>query len=81
MATNAEVLSFLIPNGGWVMTGDEFEGIQFLECEPITEQQFKDGFAKVDKAKKAEEIKRNTDRGALLAKLGITADEAAVLLS
>lgn len=81
MATAGEVLEFLIPNGGWTISGDEYSGITFLECDPITEQEFLDGFAKVEKAKKAAETKRNNDREALLTKLGITADEAALLLS
>jgi hypothetical protein len=81
MATFAEVLQYLIPNGGYLTSGEEYSGITFLECDPITEKEFLDGFAKVDKAKKAAEIKRNADREALLTKLGITADEAALLLS
>jgi hypothetical protein len=36
MAKCYEVLSMLIPNGGYVQVGEEYEGIQFLECEPIT---------------------------------------------
>jgi len=80
MATAGEVLGYLIPNGGWVIRGDEYSGIEFLECDPITEQEFLDGFDKVDKAKKAAVIKRNADREAVLAKLGITAEEAALLL-
>jgi len=36
MAKGFEVLSMLIPNGGWVISGNEYEGIEFLECEPIT---------------------------------------------
>jgi hypothetical protein len=80
MATGAEVLSMLIPSGGWVISGDTFDGITFIEAEPITESEFNAGFAKVDKWKadqaKAEQIKKD----ALLTKLGITADEAALLL-
>ena len=35
MATEIEVLEMLIPNGGWVITGNDYDGIEFLECEPI----------------------------------------------
>ena len=61
MATAVEVLEMLIPNGGWVLTGDEYEGIQFLECNPISEADFKAGFAKVEKFK-AEQEKLNAQR-------------------
>jgi hypothetical protein len=81
MATGAEVLEMLLPNGGWIIVGDEYSGITFLECEAITEKEFTDGFAKFDKWKIAETKRKATDKAALLAKLGITADEAALLLS
>ena len=80
MATGAEVLGMLIPNGGWYIAGDEYEGIQFLECAPITQAQFKAGFAQCDMWKAEQDAKAITDKAALLAKLGITADEAKLLL-
>jgi len=81
MATAGEVLEFLIPSGGWLISGDEYSGITFLECDPITEKEFLDGFAKVDKAKKAAETNRIAAKEALLTKLGINAEEVALLLS
>ena len=54
MATGVEILKMLIPNGGWVISGDNFDGIQFIDCEPITKKQFEDGFAQYD-AWKAEQ--------------------------
>tara|TARA_R110000868_G_scaffold191260_2_gene435434 strand:- start:2896 stop:3141 length:246 start_codon:yes stop_codon:yes gene_type:complete len=81
MATGTEVLTLLIPNGGWYISGDEFENIQFLECEPITKAKFEAGFAKADKFKADEAQAKETAKAALLTKLGITADEAALLLS
>ena len=55
MATINEVLGFLIPNGGYVARGEEYEGIEFLECEPITKEEFQAGFAKYD-AYKAKQL-------------------------
>ena len=48
MAESREVLNMLIPNGGYIAVGEEYEGIQFIECEPITKKQWQDGFAKYD---------------------------------
>ena len=80
MATGTEVLEMLIPTGGWAITGNDFEGIQFIEANPITKAEFEAGLAKVD-AWKADQAKIKQDKkDALLAKLGITADEAALLL-
>ena len=79
--SGGQILEFLIPEGGWIITGNDYEGIQFINCEPITKAQFEAGF----KAYEADEIakaKTNaTAKSALLAKLGITEDEAKLLLS
>jgi hypothetical protein len=81
MATRAEVLAFLIPNGGYVSNTENFEDIQFLECEPITKAQYETGFAEYDAWKAEQDTKAEADKAALLAKLGITADEAKLLFS
>ena len=83
MANGAEVLSHLIPSGGWVLYGEEFEGIKFMECEPITKQQFLDGFAAVNaiKAKaEADKVAAKQSAQAKLAALGLTADEVAAIV-
>ena len=81
MAKGNEVLDYLIPDGGWYISGDDFSGIEFISCEPITEKQFKDGFAKYDNWKISEAESKATAKSALLERLGITADEAALLLA
>ena len=81
MARGYEVLGMLIPDGGWVLTGNEYEGIEFLTCEPITKEEFEAGFAKVDAFKAEQEAKHATDKAALLQRLGITEAEARLLLS
>jgi hypothetical protein len=81
MATGAEVLTMLIPTGGWVISGDDFEKIQFIEATPITKAQFEAGFAQYDAWKIQQEAQAKTKKDALIAKLGITADEAKLLLS
>lgn len=81
MAKGYEVLNLLLPEGGWYISGDDYEGIQFLECEPITKAQFTAGFAQYDAWKVEQDAKAATDKAVLLAKLGISADEAKLLLS
>ncbi len=81
MVKGSEVLNMLIPNGGWAISGNDYSGITFLECDPITEDEFLAGFAKVDKFK-ADQLKaQESAKAALLEKLGITAEEAILLLS
>ena len=81
MATANNVLSMLIPTGGWVILGEDYEGIEFIEATPITKEQFEAGFAQYDAWKAEQDSKAAADKAALLAKLGITADEAKLLLS
>ena len=81
MATGSEVLTMLIPSGGWIITGDAYEGIEFVECEPITKAQFEAGFAQYDAWKAEQDSARATQKAALLDRLGITEDEAKLLLA
>ena len=89
MAQGFEVLQMLIPTGGWAIIGDDYENIQFLECEPITKKQFEAGFNKVD-AWKAEQLviqtaeveskaAAKTAAQAKLAALGLTVEDLTAL--
>lgn len=82
MATSAQVLGMLIPDGGYVAVGEDYEGITFLECEPITKAQFEAGFAQYDAWKAQQEAKALADKAsaqAKLAALGLTADDLKAL--
>jgi len=81
MATGSEVVSMLLPNGGYIMTGDEYEGIDFVECEPITKAEFEAGFAQYDAWKAEKDSAKATQKAALLDRLGITEDQAKLLLA
>jgi hypothetical protein len=76
-----EVLAMLRPEGGYVHYGLDFEGIQFLECEPITKKEFEEGFAKYDAWKAKQDADKATQKASVLNRLGITQDEARLLLS
>jgi hypothetical protein len=78
----SQVLEFLIPTGGWVTSGDDFSGVQFLECEPITEKQFNDGVKLFETKQRADAEAKEQSKASLIAKLaalGLTADEIASL--
>jgi hypothetical protein len=82
MAKGVEVLQMLIPTGGWVIRGDDWEGVEFIEAKPITKAQFEAGFAKYD-AWKAQrdtgtELAKNAAQ-AKLAALGLTSDDLKAL--
>ena len=82
MAKSYEVLSMLIPNGGYVQVGDTYEGIEFLECEPITKKQYTDGFAQYDAWKADKEAAQTAAKAAAQAKLaalGLTVEDLTAL--
>jgi hypothetical protein len=87
MIKGSDVLEMLIPEGGWVISGDSYEGIQFLGCKPISKENFEKGFDTYTQWKAQQDIleqqllaEKAAAKSALLAKLGITAEEAALLL-
>ena len=83
MATGTDVLNMLLPQGGWILSGDTFDGITWVDERPrCTEAEFKAGFAQYD-AWKAEqttkaEAAKATAQGKLEA-LGLTVDDLAAL--
>tara|TARA_R110002126_G_scaffold141154_1_gene286071 strand:- start:219 stop:473 length:255 start_codon:yes stop_codon:yes gene_type:complete len=82
MATGADVLGMLIPTGGWVISGDDWSGVQFIEAEPITKAEFEAGFAQYDAWKAEQEAKAKAEKAAAQAKLaalGLTADDLKAL--
>jgi hypothetical protein len=82
MATGSDVLTMLIPTGGWVIYGDDFEGIQFIDAKPISKAQFAAGFAQYDAWKAEQDAKAVAAKEtaqAKLAALGLTTDDLVAL--
>jgi hypothetical protein len=83
MATGADVLTMLLPQGGWILVGDTFDGITWVDERPrCTEAEFKAGFAQWDKWKAEQDAKAVADKTAAQAKLealGLTADDLKAL--
>lgn len=82
MAKGRDVLSMLIPDGGWVIYGDDFDSIRYDDgVNPISKKQFIDGFAQYDAWKAEQDAVQAAQKAALLNRLSITEDEAKLLLS
>ena len=82
MATMIEVLNFLRPQGGYVAVGLEYEGIEFLECEPFTKAEFDAAFPAFDAWKAEQDAQAAADKASATAKLealGLTADDLKAL--
>jgi len=82
MAKSYEVLNMLIPQGGYIQVGTEYEGIDFIECEPITKEEYEAGFAQYDIWKAEQDAKQVAAKAAAQAKLealGLTVQDLAAL--
>jgi hypothetical protein len=77
----AEVVKYLRPNGGYTIVGFEFEGIEFIQAEPFTKQDFENAILEYGNWKTEQAATKAAEKAALLLKLGITEDEARLLLS
>ena len=79
--TGGDVMSYLLPNGGWSIHGEDFSTVIFDEgAKTITEAEFKAGFSTYSAWKTEQDAAKIEAKAALLARLGITAEEAALLL-
>lgn len=84
MATGAEVLNYLCDGVQWVISGDDYDSIQWHDgAAAITKKQYQDGFLKVDEAKAKVEADKAAAKASALAKLsalGLTEDEAKAIV-
>ena len=71
MATSIEVMAFLRPNGGYVQIGNDYEGIDFVDCEAFTKTEYEAAFAIVDQLKIDKANEALMKRQAALAKLEV----------
>jgi hypothetical protein len=81
MASGADVLNMLLPDGKFIITGNDYDSIVWFDENKVTRQQFEDGFENYDvfitnKLQNQKETKQS-----ILDRLGITEDEARLLLS
>jgi hypothetical protein len=82
MAQAYEVLEMLCPEGGWIIVGEDFDNITWVDDRPrCTKAQFEAGFAQYDSWKAEQAQAKATRKAALLDRLGISEDEAKMLLA
>jgi hypothetical protein len=77
-----KALEILAPNKIWTLRAEDYANLEWeSEGNPPTLAEIEAEIAKLPAKEKAEADKVAADKAALLAKLGITADEAKLLLS
>ena len=77
-----EVIAKLRPNGGYFYSGEAYEGITFIDCDPFTKKEFEATLADYDNWKAAElaeiEVKKSSAQAKLEA-LGLTSEDLKAL--
>ena len=82
MAKGSDVLIMLCPNVEYTIYGDDYDSIIWHKgTAAITKAKFEAGFAQFDAWKAEQDAAQIAAKAALLDRLGITADEAKLLLS
>jgi hypothetical protein len=83
MATSGQVLEMLCPAGGWIITGDDFDNVVWVDDRPrCTKAEFEAGFAQFDNWKAEQEKSKQEAKEtaqAKLAALGLTTDDLKAL--
>lgn len=79
----AEILLFLRPGAEFNVRGDVYEGIEWLDKKQLmpTEDEVEAAFKVYAEAKENERLAAEAKKQALLDKLGLTADEANLLIN
>ena len=80
MASGGDVLIMLNPDGKYVISGNDYESIVWENEVSISKEQFEAGFRQYDAWKANQDALLAAKKNALLEKLGITEDEARLLL-
>lgn len=81
MATGGDVLTMLCKGVEYAIWGDDYDSIEWYEKKPaITKEEFEAGFAQYDAWKVEQDAQAAAQRQVLLDKLGITKEEARLLL-
>ena len=82
MATGGQVLSMLCKDIEWTIYGNDYDSINWHNKTPaITKEQFEAGFAQYDAWRVEQDSAKATQKAALLDRLGITEEEAKLLLA
>ena len=81
MAKAWEVLSMLCPDAEYTLKGSNYEDISwYKKSAPITKEQYENGFAQYDAWKAEQDADQAQVKTAILDRLGLTADEAKLIL-
>jgi hypothetical protein len=78
-----EAIHILRPKAEWVIQGEDYAGLEWLDKKQVkpTEEEIQAKIAELPQLRTAAKATKAAEKAALLTKLGITDDEAKLLLS
>jgi hypothetical protein len=79
----SEAISHIHPNSEFVIYGDDLDGLTFIKPDnlTVTQEQVDQAIIELGQIRQAEAQAKATQKAALLERLGITEDEAKLLLA
>jgi hypothetical protein len=81
MTKASDVLTYLRPEGGWVIWGEDFESIRYDEgVIPVTKTEFNKGIKDYESWRAKDDAEKQAARQAILDRIGLTADELKMIL-
>lgn len=80
MASGGDVLNMLLPDGKYVIYGDDYENITWFDDNKITKKEFEAGFDKYDAWKVKQDSDKAAERQAILDRIGLTAEELQTII-
>jgi len=75
-----EALNSLVPNAKWQLTGDDYSDINWIDGDKPTVEELQNEIELLPQRKAAKQAEAAAKRQALLDRLGITEEEAKLLL-
>jgi len=75
-----EALNSLVPNAKWQLTGDDYSDINWIDGDKPTVEELQNEIQLLPQRKAAKQAEAAAKRQALLDRLGITEEEAKLLL-
>jgi hypothetical protein len=82
MVTGGDVLFMLRPEGGWIINGNDYDTIQWISCDPVSQEQFDAGFIEYPIWKAAQDAQQAAAKAQAEAKLealGLTTQDLEAL--
>jgi len=79
MSKASKIMEYLRPDGGYLIYGEDYQGIQFVECEPVSKEEYDKVVKDWENIESEMLAIKAATKQAILDKLGISLDDLKAL--